>query len=646
MIAVRSLTIAILLILPVSFPAFGFVDPHGGTGGGPIDGSVSVTVIRASDFQPIPGAFVMLGDAPDSPVASNYGLTNSSGLFTLTDPDLEGPLMVTAGAAGHQYLTLVDVDAAEIVLPLDLIEESPQTHQIGDFVSGVDVDNGTAHYGDGFVDLAFVIPAFSIESIAGMSMNQFVGPLETIDIMGQSVQIPSNMFIPQQWEIFIEITKDHYFLYLPADDYTLTALSARLPRDQMIEIMQGGGDVMDLLPLIAWRETDVLDVTVTGPSNSADLTVDPDLAETITMNLTNIPDGFNAIGISAGDLDGLNGSGRLVPFGFDAIECSPGSGPCSGTMLLPTTAASGEFTGVTYIAAVALQTDASSDTLAILDRQTHPRTFTTDLGTFFNTLNLAYSIDGFAFTDATNPSTGSPAVHLGMSRLSDPDTDAVYWMFIAPGDTLAFAPPLLPASAPPAPVSGQPITWDQTSIGLGFNLGTFDFNAFGLTDVTAHTSHVAMDSMDISFIIPGIPTPTPTPQPATPTPAPTPTPTVAPCTSLGCSIAMPSTDCGPGDTCSCTLTICNPGTTTYPAVPVFAVLDVYGSYFFAPSFSTFDHYIRDVAPGTTQLDVLPGFTWPSGAGNAQNILWYAAMTNAEMTTLFGDLDTFTFGWHE
>lgn len=642
----RSFAFAAIVLICLASTGLGFVDPHGGTGGGPIAGSITVTVIRATDFQPIAGAFVMIGDAPDHPVNANYGLTSALGQFELTDSELEGPVMVTAGASGYQYLSLIQVDASEIVLPLSLIENTPQTHQIGDFVSGIDLNNGTAHYGDGYVDLAFVIPAFSIQTISSLSLDQFVGPLETIEIMGTEVQMPSNMFIPQQWELFVEITKDHYYLYLPADDYTLTALSARLPRDEMIEIMQGGGDVMDLLPLITWKETDLLDVTVSGATNSADLNVDPDLTETVTMNLSNVPDGFDAIGISAGDLDGLNGSGRIVPFGFDALECPSGSGPCSGTIRLPSTAASGEYAGMGYLAAVALQTDASNDSLVILDRQDHSQTYTTNLNSFFDTYTLTYSIDGFAFNDVFNSTTGSPPVDLTMARLADPDTDAVYWMFFAPGDVLTFSPPILPSSAPPAPVSGQLLTWEHTGAGLDYELTSFDFNAFGLSDVTDHTSHIATDSIDISFIIPGIATPTPTVVPPTPTPSPPPTPTQPPCTTLGCEIQMPSHEFVPGDACWCQVVICNPNSETYSAVPVFAILDVYGSYFFAPSFSSFDHYVRDISPGTSTIDVLTEFAWPAGAGTADGIRWYSAMTNAEMTALFGELGTFDFGWHD
>ena len=83
---------------------------------------------------------------------------------------------------------------------------------------------------------------------------------------------------------------------------------------------------------------------------------------------------------------------------------------------------------------------------------------------------------------------------------------------------------------------------------------------------------------------------------------------------------------------------------THTDVPVFVILDVYGMMFFAPSFGAFDYYLDPIPPGMSTIEVLPSFQWPSGAGEAHGINFYAAMTNPEMTALLGDMDICTFGW--
>jgi hypothetical protein len=94
------------------------------------------------------------------------------------------------------------------------------------------------------------------------------------------------------------------------------------------------------------------------------------------------------------------------------------------------------------------------------------------------------------------------------------------------------------------------------------------------------------------------------------------------------------------------LFVCNPTEVVYPDTPVFVVLDVFGSYYFAPDFSSFDRYIRTIEFGKMTIEVLPEFSWPSGVGSASGLMWYAAMTDPGMTSLLGELGTFYFGWHE
>ncbi|GEM_PF-4512821 len=155
------------------------------------------------------------------------------------------------------------------------------------------------------------------------------------------------------------------------------------------------------------------------------------------------------------------------------------------------------------------------------------------------------------------------------------------------------------------------------------------------------------------------PTPTPPPPPTnTPTPTTIPgsptntqlpaSPTAEPtagCSLLGCVINMPSNDFGSGDECYCNVTACNTDSYTYTDIPVFVVLDVAGSYFFAPDYSEFDFYTMTLPPGETVIPVLPSFEWPSGVGAFSGVNWYAAMTNPDITALHGELDIFTFGWH-
>ena len=113
---------------------------------------------------------------------------------------------------------------------------------------------------------------------------------------------------------------------------------------------------------------------------------------------------------------------------------------------------------------------------------------------------------------------------------------------------------------------------------------------------------------------------------------------------------MPDTLFSPGELCSCRAIVCNRESGALDAYPLFVILDVYGNLFFAPSFDpVFDSYLAmypEFPTGVTEVQVLPEFTWPGGAGSADNIYWYGALTDPEISGIFGDWDVYEFGWME
>jgi hypothetical protein len=437
----------------------------------------------------------MVGPRAGSPFPGNYGFADAGGAISFADPALLGPLDVTAGADGLRYFTLVGVDANDLVLTLRPIAPPGPLYRVGDYVSGIDVDNGFLHSGDGYVDMAFVLPTLRMSSMMSFDMAGLMGPPETITILGQSFDVPSNIFIPQQWETFVEIIKDHYYLYLAPGGYTLGALSGRVSVSDLLS----AGDITQILSSISWRETDIRDVTVTGDTNDADLNVDPDLVNTVTMNLANVPAGSTTYCLSIGDLENQSGLGRMMPLGIRSFACAGGGGPCGGTVSLATTAASGEFAGMGYLAMAMVDMTDTDDGLAILDRAPHPQSYATTMASFFNQLDLGYGAGEFSWNDATNPATGSPPVRIQMARIGSADTDDVYWELMIPAGRLEFSLPLLPPVAPAGPPPGALCRWEQVALGLGYALPSFDYDAFAFSDVYAHVSHLALDALTVEL---------------------------------------------------------------------------------------------------------------------------------------------------
>ncbi|MBN1552824.1 hypothetical protein JW979_15225 [bacterium] len=185
---------------------------------------------------------------------------------------------------------------------------------------------------------------------------------------------------------------------------------------------------------------------------------------------------------------------------------------------------------------------------------------------------------------------------------------------------------------------------------------------YGSDDVT-NTTLDELTAQDAAFTYQvgfGGVTPTPTPGQRTPTPTPTapvssptvniPTPTPTDPGYLGMRLEMPSTVFIPGDPCYCTAYTVNPGS-LISGVKVFVFLDIgTGDYYFWPSWTHFppgfDYVETDIEQGTVPYQVLPEFDWPAGTGSASGIRFYAAMVNAAMTGIIGEMDIWEFEWRE
>lgn len=118
------------------------------------------------------------------------------------------------------------------------------------------------------------------------------------------------------------------------------------------------------------------------------------------------------------------------------------------------------------------------------------------------------------------------------------------------------------------------------------------------------------------------------------------------CNETGVEITMPSDHYTPDDICWCVAVVCNAEQIPLTGYPLFILLDVFGDYYFAPSFSELDYFDRDFPVGETSVTIVSGFRWPSGAGAVSGITWYGALMDPDMTEIYGQMGSFRFGWSE
>jgi hypothetical protein len=88
---------------------------QGGLSGGPIDGSINVTVIDAFRGNVMPGVFVMVGDAVGTALR---GVTNDRGQVTFSEEGLVGPVTIHAALECFERISIVAFDARNVTLEL------------------------------------------------------------------------------------------------------------------------------------------------------------------------------------------------------------------------------------------------------------------------------------------------------------------------------------------------------------------------------------------------------------------------------------------------------------------------------------------------------------------------------------------------
>jgi hypothetical protein len=166
------------------------------------------------------------------------------------------------------------------------------------------------------------------------------------------------------------------------------------------------------------------------------------------------------------------------------------------------------------------------------------------------------------------------------------------------------------------------------------------------------------------------PTVTPTPEPsstaspsptASPTatssatPLPTATPTVTPSPTpepfLGVRLLMPATYFAPGDPFWLDAEV---GNTDRPEdfVKLFVVLDVFGEYWFWPSWTHYDPPLHpDVdsqtilfTRGIARYTIIEEFAWPDVSGELQGIRFISAVMDLDLTEMIGDMSQIEWGY--
>jgi ligand-binding sensor domain-containing protein len=117
----------------------------------------------------------------------------------------------------------------------------------------------------------------------------------------------------------------------------------------------------------------------------------------------------------------------------------------------------------------------------------------------------------------------------------------------------------------------------------------------------------------------------------------------------GVSVFMPAGIFYPGDTCRVDMEIRNGSAEPLVDIPVCLFLEVAGTYFFAPSYTTEPDMflLPPIEPNSTRLkEIVPDFIWPIHCGSFTGARWFAALLTPDLSAVIGETGEWVFGWSE
>ncbi|MBX3023070.1 MAG: hypothetical protein KF799_15445 [Bdellovibrionales bacterium] len=221
--------------------------------------------------QPVSGATILLGYEPGNPFPDNVFITDANGSTGVPDT-WKAALPITVQAPGFIANTIPVAQPG--MRTLQISRQEPATE--------FEVKGSTNGYGrlitDGKVDFGLVIPAMRREQMLAFDVASIISPRsDKIEIVGNQIDIPSNIALPDQRETYIfpiTFNKPDYRLYVRTPgQYRIGVTHGQFPLQRVVNDIRGGKSFLDVVNYFDFKEGGERILDVTGNVSGMDLTV-------------------------------------------------------------------------------------------------------------------------------------------------------------------------------------------------------------------------------------------------------------------------------------------------------------------------------------------------------------------------------------
>lgn len=128
------------------------------------------------------------------------------------------------------------------------------------------------------MDVGVVFPTLRRDQLASLQVTDLISPeIDTMTIMGQSIDIPSNISIPKQDEHYyftLTFEKPIFRTYVKEQrTWKMVAMHARFPFETTVDDLRAGKSFFDVLNNFEFTSATINDVILASPSTSKDMSV-------------------------------------------------------------------------------------------------------------------------------------------------------------------------------------------------------------------------------------------------------------------------------------------------------------------------------------------------------------------------------------
>jgi hypothetical protein len=233
--------------------------------------AVKQILIQDSFGAPIPAARVMIGTRENVPFPGNTLVADGQGLV-VAPAQWTDAQPITIAANGYVRATYFARSPGALKFVLRKLINAGRYELKGKTTGFSDLSK------DGMADVGLVLPAFQRAQLSLLRLSGVISPdMDTLDILGTSVDIPSNISIPKQREDYIfpaTLDKPQYRLYFDElVTWPIVAAHARFSFEDVVDSLHNGQAFIDVLNKISFTGASVKEVALKGSSTGFDLPV-------------------------------------------------------------------------------------------------------------------------------------------------------------------------------------------------------------------------------------------------------------------------------------------------------------------------------------------------------------------------------------